>query len=282
MPGLRAALGTALIAAVAALVLAACGSSGSTSSTSASAATTTPSSATAVTTSTASSSGSYAGHTTARKLRGVSGARVTVALLKRFPRVSRSTVSAHVKGLEGLSLVAKLNAVANVTANVWAELFQRAGGALPPAGLDLIAGQPANCGANQITASSSPEYCLSTDTIELPLGFMNANIAPLGDSALVLMVADLYGYHVEKALGLFSRGLDRSRLELTDSCFSGVLFAELFGALDANDEAGVNRLLAASAPVSAAGGGPTAAQLADSFNTGIVYHDFHRCVPAGA
>ena len=138
----------------------------------------------------------------------------------------------------------------------------------------LIADSPTTCGSNQITASSAPEYCTSNATIDLPLGTITSNIAPLGDAALLLLVSDLYGYHVENAIGAFSKNYSSAQLEKMDSCFSGVYFyyAESEGYLQPTDEQGVDNLLAAEAPAagSASAGSVTAAQLATAFNTGIL------------
>jgi hypothetical protein len=284
MPTKLISIGAALLAAGA---IAACGSSSSSSSssTTSSAASTT---STAITTSAAAASTSTTSSTTAAikppakvhgatvtdHLGGVAGTHATVAVLAHFTGVHRRNQRAHINGLSGLSLTPKLGILLNSVAGMWKNYFAHSGSQLPAASAVLITGAPTTCGSSQITSGSAPEYCTSNATIELPLGTITANIAPLGDSALLLLMSDLYGYHIENAIGAFSKGYSNAQLEKMDSCFSGVYFyyAESQGYLQPTDEQGVDNLLVAEAPAGAStsAGSVTAAQLATAFNTGIL------------
>ena len=287
--------GAALLAA---LALAACGSSSSSSNSSAPSttgpATTNPAAtATGATTTGSSATGATGlkppaavhGATVTRHAAGATGKRATVAIIRRYPRLHRQSQKAHINGLSGLSVTQKVGVLLNSVAGLWKAYFQQSGSQLPAASVVLIADQPTTCGSNQITSSSAPEYCSSNDTIELPLGTIESNIAPLGDSALLLLISDLYGYHVENAIGAFGKGYANVQLEQMDSCFSGAYFyyAESEGYLEPADEQGVNNLLAAEAPSSSgsAAGAVTAAHLAQWFNKGILSNLNPKvCVPS--
>jgi predicted metalloprotease len=283
MPTKLISTGAALLAAGA---IAACGSSSSSSSTTTTAVAATTSSAaatttTAATTATATTSSAATkaaatvhGATVTDHLSGTTGTRPTTAVIHQFSGFHRHNQHAHINGLSGLSLTQKMNILLSSVAGMWKDYFSQSGSQLPAASAVLIADSPGSCGSAQITSSSAPEYCTSTATIELPLGTITSNIAPLGDSALLLLMSDLYGYHVENAVGAFQKGYSNAQLEKMDSCFSGVYFyyAESQGYLQATDETGVNNLLVAEAPAGAStsAGSVSAAQLATAFNQGIL------------
>ncbi len=290
-------LTAAAAAVVAACALAACGSSSSGSSststatssatTATAAATTTATNATGATTAAAGLKppAKVHGTTVTRHVAGVGGKRATVAIVTRYPGLHRQSQKAHINGLSGLSVTQKVSVLLNSVAGLWKAYFQHSGSQLPAASAVLIADQPAACGSDQITSGSAPEYCSSSDTIELPLGTIESNIAPLGDAALLLLMSDLYGYHVENAIGAFSKGFSNAQLEEMDSCFSGVYFyyAESEGYLQPADEQGVNNLLAAEAPSSSgsAAGAVTASELAQWFNKGILSNlNAKVCLPS--
>lgn len=234
-------------------------------------------SGTPIGTSQAKASAPYHGATVRRRLRGVRGRPVTIALIRRLPRQHRPLVGAHLQGLQG-SLTDKLTIAANSVAGNWARLFAHAGGSLPAASVALIGDQPGSCGSTPITSGSSPEYCPPTDTVQIPLGFVNTNVAPLGDAALLLLVSDLYGYHVENVLGMLGGGRSTAQLERVDACFSGVYFLTVYGSLEQRDEQSVTKLLALSA-----GGGVSGDELTTAFNVGLVVSggDYRACLKAG-
>lgn len=282
---------------VACLLLAACGSSSSsssatasrTTSATASGSTTTraatapppnPSGGVAIGGPAKASGASAHGRTRVHRLPGTHGRRATPADVTRLPRAQKPAVHAHVNGLTG-TVEQKLTIAANNVAGNWAQVFAKAGLSLPPAGFALVAGQPQSCGATQITAGSGPIYCPATSTIELPLGFFTDRVAPLGDGALFVMVADLYGYHVERALGLLGTGRSLAKLERIDSCLSGIYALTVYGALQQPDETSITRLFSLLAPGKGAGG-VTADQLANAFNLGVVVSggDYKACLGA--
>jgi predicted metalloprotease len=280
MPTKLISTGAALLAAGA---IAACGSSSSSSSTATTAAATSSAAATSTATSTTAATTSSAaikpaaivhGTTVTDHLGGTTGKPATTAVIRHFSGFHRHNERAHINGLSGLSVTQKLGILLNSVAGMWKNYFSQSGSQLPAASAVLIADSPGSCGSSQITSSSAPEYCTGTATIELPLGTITSNIAPLGDSALLLLMSDLYGYHVENAIGAFQKNYSKAVLEKMDSCFSGVYFyyAESQGYLQATDETGVNNLLVAEAPAgsSTSAGSVSAAQLATAFNLGIL------------
>ena len=66
------------------------------------------------------------------------------------------------------------------------------------------------------------------------------------------MVADVYGYHVERALGLLGGGRSLAKLQRIDSCLSGIYALTVYGALQQQDETSVTRLFSLLEPGKAA------------------------------
>lgn len=258
---------TATAAVLAAAALTACGSSSSSSS-STSTSTSSSSTTSGVTTHAAAV---VHGKTVTRKLAGTDGHKLTVTDVKRFVVARHGSEHAHVQGMQGLSLVQKINFGLTYVVPFWQKIFSGAGGQLPTGNAVLVQDQPVSCGSQQWTSSSPPGYCPSTDTLLFPLGTITSNVAPLGDGAVLLMTTDLYGYHIENALGAFQKNYTSAQLEEMDSCFSGVFFGAGSGSLQAADEQSVNSYMAQQAQPSAGSGqgGATAADLTAAFNKGL-------------
>jgi hypothetical protein len=241
--------------------IAACGSS--TSSTS----------QTTTSTTTTTAAPAQSGTTHKRKLSGTTGRKLTVAAIAHFALPKRRSQHAHLSGLpSNLTFEQKLNVFLNNIVPFWQQVFTTAGGKLPPATAVLIQDQSASCGSTQLTSSSAPAYCPMSDTLFFPSGSISANLVPLGDAALLLMTSDLYSYHVENALGAFSKSYSAVQLKEMDSCLSGVFFSRVAGALGAQDESSVNAYLAQQAQTvgtSAGTGGVSADDLSTAFNKGF-------------
>lgn len=249
--------------------LAACGSSGSSSSATSSAGSRSTTTTTASVTTRAAAP--VHGTTVTHKLAGTVGRKLTVADVRRFVIARRAAEHPHVSGMQGLSLLQKLNVSLSNLVPFWQRIFAQAGGQLPAGNAVLIQNQPVSCGSDQWTSSSPPGYCPATDTLLFPLGTITSNIAPLGDGAILLMTSDIFGYRVENALGAFQKSYTGAQLKEMDSCFSGAFFGYEAGALQPSDEQSVNNYLAqeAQAVGTAAGsGGVTAQDLSQAFNQG--------------
>lgn len=260
-----------------AALAAGCGSSTQTSSSTSS----TTSSGTPTTTTTAAG---LAGPKVT-KLPGTAGRKGSLETLAKLPRLHPRTVRPHLTGFTGATLSDKLTSYAGDVANLWNLEFSRFGPTqLPPASVAIIDQTPAACGSTQIATNSPPQYCPTTTTVELPVGTLTAQVAPLGDAALLLVVADLYGYHVENALGMLN-SLTPLQLASTDSCLAGVYFdwASSNKDLQPSDETSVNKLLALQgAPATSAPGSGhlSASDLTAAFNRGIMGNgDYRVCVP---
>ncbi len=263
---------TGAAALLAAGAIAACGSSSSSSS-KPPASSNTSAGTTSTTGVTTHPAATVHGTTVTRKLDGTAGHKLTVADVKHFVVPRGGPEHAHLQGMQGLSLTAKINFGLNYTVSFWQQIFGQAGGHLSVGNAALIQDQPVTCGSQQWTSSSAPGYCQSTDTLLFPLGTITSNIAPLGDGAILLMTTDLYGYHVENALGAFQKGYTTAQLEEMDSCFSGLAFAGGAGSLQASDEQSVNSYLALEATTTGtsagSGGAVSADELTASFNKGF-------------
>jgi hypothetical protein len=219
-----------------------------------------------------------------RPLNGFRGATPGTPAAARRLRIPPPGVRARFSGLENLTVAEKLDKISTHTAGLWAAVFQNAGLNLPPATVTIVDQVPASCDGQTVTSTDPPRYCLSNATILLPLAFMTSQVAPIGDAALALVVADQYGYHVEAALHLLGSGAPLSLVqsEEADSCLSGIYFTELFAenVLQGSDEAAVNKILAAKAGPAA--GGVSAAELTAAFNTGLrAQFKLAACVPPG-
>jgi predicted metalloprotease len=193
---------------------------------------------------------------------------------------------AHWAGLDGLSLTQKMATITTSVASFWSPLFQGNQLPLPAATVTIVDQTPGTCGSNQITTNDVPQYCIGTGTVFLPLGYFQTNIAPIGDAAVGLDISDLYGYHIENALGAFKNSsLTQIDLRTIDSCFSGLYFGAIQQNLTPADAASVNKFIAATAPPAsqAAARQVTADQLTAAFNKGILANaNVAACLPASA
>jgi predicted metalloprotease len=249
----RRALATA---SAVALVLAGCGSSSSSS--------------TPTTSSTSQSATSSAGAANkTAKLPGTTGTkRLTLATLSHASVQKR--FHGRLTGLEGLSLTQKLITLATSVSSFWSPLFQNSQAQLPAATINIIDQSPVTCGNNTITSSGTPQYCFSDASLDLPVSTIQSNIAPIGDAAVALMISDLYGFHIERALGVLnSSSLTAADLLKLDSCFSGLYFFSIQGHLTAADGTAVGKLIAATAPPGGSPNSVTAADLLTWFTKGF-------------
>jgi hypothetical protein len=258
-----------LAISIGSLLLAACGSSSSSTST------------------TTAQPQAPVQHTVTLRLHGVAGKKATIASVARLPTGRREVAHARLSGLTGQTLTQKLQTLANLTASFWGQEFQASNLQLPAATVNIIGDTPVSCGSSQIITSGPPTYCVPTQSIELTLNNIQTSIEPLGDAATALLVADLYGYHVENALNLLtSSSLSPAQLKTTDSCFSGVFFSYLMAenALGPGDEAAVDKLIAKLGGASSNGStSVTADQLSTAFNQGILSRgNAGVCLPKGS
>jgi hypothetical protein len=219
-----------------------------------------------------------------RRLPGSGGGTPATAAAAARLRISPPGVHTSFSGLENLTVGEKLDRISTHAAGLWAAVFQNARLNLPPATVTIVDQVPASCDGQTVSSADPPRYCIADATILLPLAFMTSNVAPIGDAALALVVADQYSYHVEAALHLLGSGsqLSLAESEKADSCLSGIYFTELSAEnhLQGSDEAAVNKVLADKAGPAA--GGVSAAELTAAFNTGLrAGYKLAACVPPG-
>jgi predicted metalloprotease len=201
--------------------------------------------------------------------------------------VHRSGVRPRFSGLEGLTLPQKLTTLGTSVASFWSPLFTGSQAKLPPATITIVDQTPATCGSNQIATTDPPEYCADDGSIDLTLSFIQSNVdQPIGDAADALVVSDLYGFHVEKAIGALSdSNLTAADLSKMDSCFSGLYFWSIQSHLNATDEAAINKFIAETAPPGSQGSSntATAADLTAAFNKGILANgQLSACLPSSS
>jgi predicted metalloprotease len=261
-----------------ALALAACGSSTSSSTPAPASSSTSSAPGTSTATSTAATSAPNATHA----IQGVTGRRPA-----SFSVLAHATLhkgrKPHLTGLDGLSVEQKLVALSTSVASFWEPMFTGAQATLPPATIVVVDQTPAACGQTQVTSSSPPLYCIDGH-IYLTLGFMTDHLEPIGDAAVALEVADMYGYHVLNAAGAFkpSANISAAALQEDDSCLSGLYFQSIEQQLEGSDVTAVNNFFAASAAPAGSGAGASAAQLTSAFNVGVDGPlDPSRCLQPG-
>ena len=263
-----------LVLFAAAILIAGCGSSSSSSSTS------TSTSSSAPTTSTSTPAANRT-----QNLPAVAGTRK--GTLATFAHVKvRRRPQAHWAGLDGMSLAQKMVTISTSVASFWAPLFQGNQVPLPAATVTIVDQAPGTCGSNQIATTDVPQYCISSGAVFLPLAYFQNNIAPIGDAAVGLDISDLYGYHIENALGAFKDpNLTQADIRTIDSCFSGLYFGSIQQNLTPADAASVNKFIAATAPPAGQGapGQVTADELTAAFNKGVLSNgNLSACLPASA
>jgi hypothetical protein len=209
------------------------------------------------------------------RLPGVAGHKGTPASLRRFTRRPPLSPGAQISGVQNMTLPQEQGAMLQNIAQFWQAWFSNEGQQLPAGGYSLVTGTSA-CATAQISASSAPLYCPSNGIIYLPQTTITRAIKPLGDSALLYVLAYLYAEHVGAAIGVTPAKYGVTKIPQIYSCFAGVYFqqAEGEGFLQPADEAGVNKVLAAIAP---AGSKVTSSQLTEAFNRGIL-SNFHPTV----
>jgi hypothetical protein len=209
------------------------------------------------------------------RLPGVNGRKGTPASLRRFTRRPPLGPSAQISGIQNMTLPQEQGTMLQNIAQFWQTWFGNEGQQLPAGGYSLVTGTSA-CGAQQITASSPPVYCPSNGIIYLPQTTVARSIKPLGDSALLYILAYLYAEHVGAAVGVTPAKYGVTKIPQIYSCFAGVYFqqAEGEGVLQPTDQAGVNKVLAALAPARSK---VTSTQLTEAFNRGIL-SNFHPTV----
>ncbi len=152
-------------------------------------------------------------------------------------------------------------------------------GGVSAATVNVIDGTPLTCqtdqGPQQVSATDAPLYCQSAQVIDLPAGYFQNGLQPLGDAAMLLAVSDAYGYHVLDFVGDLQpgAGLSPAQIAERDSCLSGIYFGVLSNqqVLKAADIDSVNKeMVAVTAPgTQAAANAVTAQDLTDAFNKGI-------------
>jgi hypothetical protein len=214
-----------------------------------------------------------------------SGRKGTPAMLDRLHLARHPGVTAHLSGFSGTTLPQKLESYAQAVSGFWTQALGESQPPiqLPAATLNIIDQTPVTCGSAQVTSTDQFGYCAATQSIELPLQFITTQIAPIGDAAMLLVVSDMYGYHVMNTLGVLGK-LSAEQAELADACLSGQFF--FYGIagnsnfhIDPGDEQAVTTLLTKMAPAgsSTAAGAVTSQQLIAAFNKGAVPNN-GRCL----
>jgi hypothetical protein len=251
----------------AAVVFAACGSSNDTTSTS-----------TAATTSSPHAAANIVVH-----LPGTARRRATPQALGKLH--NSTGARARLTGFAAYPLPQRLAAMAASVASVWSN------DGVSAASVNVIGNTPVTCQTSQgpvhISAGDPPAYCQTDQTIELPVGYFDATLRPLGDAAMLLAVSDTYGYHVLGFVGELdpNAGLTPAQIAERSSCLSGIYFRTLSNqpgqVLNSADIDSVDKeMVVVTAPGTRAAANAVSAQdLTNAFNRGIfALFNPHKCL----
>jgi Putative neutral zinc metallopeptidase len=172
------------------------------------------------------------------------------AALASLPATSRSAAQPRIKGVEGQPLGKQLAILDNDIADFWLGQFNKAKikfqtvttKTAPPGGAISTA-----CG--DLSGDNDISYCPKDSTINLLQSFFEKHAAPIGDFAVALPVAYLWGQAVEHQLGIDAKASDKQST-LIAQCLAGAWAASVYqrGALEPGDLQEGAKLIATIAP----------------------------------
>jgi predicted metalloprotease len=164
----------------------------------------------------------YAGDPSAKRTANLS----SIAAFKQQPRTS--TVAPKVRGSD-VPMAQFLDTVSNDVATYWQKVFNNSKFQFPKTTQAIVNGSASSPCGTISGADGPPQYCVSDQTLYLPVGYFQNKVAPIGDAATVTLVGLLWGYRVQDALGAFRavksgqrRGLE---VNLGAICFAGSYMA---------------------------------------------------------
>jgi predicted metalloprotease len=126
-----------------------------------------------------------------------------------------------------------LATVSNDAATYWQKVFNASKFAFPKTTQVVIADSAQGACGSITSAEGPPNYCPADQTVYLPVGYFQQKVLPVGDAAVVTLVALLWGYRVQDAVGAFKAvqsgqrtGLD---VNLGAMCFAGSYMSTVAG-----------------------------------------------------
>jgi hypothetical protein len=129
--------------------------------------------------------------------------QLTIKTLAELPPSHRAGgLGPRILGLSGTPVSDQLKATANDAAVFWTRVANGSKLKLPPSRVTIVDGTPGTCAGHQYTTDDPAQYCFSTNTALLTLGWFTKHIEPIGNAALAATVGEIYGFHVTNALGL--------------------------------------------------------------------------------
>ena len=200
----------------------------------------------------------------------------TIAALPKAPKPG-SGKAPQIKGLEGKSIVEKLDLTARDIGGFWQRGFSNTQVKFDRADVYILGG-PYQIGCDPpgtVKPDDQPFYCPRESSLYLPVESLKATDEDpqRGDAGMAIIVASFYGFHVENVVGLLT---DRPGQDVVETavCFGGVWASSVYerGLLDPGDLDKVGATLAGGSNDA----NPNA--LVDAFNAGYADGDPGKCV----
>jgi predicted metalloprotease len=198
------------------------------------------------------------------------------AALASLPPASRGGAQPRIKGVEGQPLLKQLQILDNDIADFWLGQFNKAKIKFETVTTNIApSGGSLNTACGQLTGEDIA-YCPKDRTIDLLQSFFEKRAAPIGDFAVALPVAFVWGQAVEDQLGV--KGTEQ-RQTLIAQCLAGAWAASVYqrGALEPGDLSEGAKLIASIAPSQQANHA-----MVDAFNLGYKGNSIGNCGNAGA
>lgn len=201
------------------------------------------------------------------------------AALASLPATSRGGAQPRIKGVEGQPLDKQLTILDNDIASFWLKQFNDAKLKFAPVTTKIAPpGGAISTACGNLSGEDDISYCPKDSSINLLQSFFEKHAAPIGDFAVALPVAWVWGQAVEHQLGIDAKVSD-SQSTLIANCLAGAWSASVYqrGALEPGDLQEGAKLIASIAPSQQAN-----QALVKAFNQGYNSGKSGSCAKVGA
>jgi Putative neutral zinc metallopeptidase len=192
---------------------------------------------------------------------------------------------AHIQGSGNLATADFLRQISDDTGSLWQQVFANSKLDFPQATVSIVAaGQQVQSQCNNgqpVTSTGTPLYCPQEKAILLPADFFDQQIKPIGDAAEAYVVAWLWGFHIQNALGLLGQQNMGDAYAQSSDCFAGVYLQTLGGRnlLEQGDIEEVMKVIAAMQDSSAPDAKAKVDKHTAAANKGFTTHNVSDCLP---